>query len=383
MSTTPPSPTLALALDLMARSSVTPADAGCLDAIAAILEPAGFDCERMDAEGVSNLWAVYGASGPMLCLVGHTDVVPPGDESAWMRPPFEPCVAGGELCGRGAADMKAAVAAMVIAAESHARDGNGGRVALLLTSDEEGPATHGARHVVEQLRTRDQIPDWTLVGEPSSDERLGDRIRIGRRGSLTGSLRLRGVQGHVAFPDVARNAIHDGVAFMQELASTVWDEGTEDFPPTSFQWVSVHAGVANNVIPGEFSASFNLRYSPALTAEQIERHVTERLEAVGVDFELAWTRSAEPFGGSSDGNGDGTLADAVSAAVETACGKPPSRDCGGGTSDGRFLAAASSEVVELGHVSKTIHAVDERIPAEDVERLTAIYRDVMRRLLSA
>jgi succinyl-diaminopimelate desuccinylase len=374
----PTDPTLALALALMARRSVTPDDAGCLQAIGAILEPAGFGCERMDADGVSNLWAVHGDDGPTLCLVGHTDVVPPGDESDWSTPPFSPEVSDGQLRGRGAADMKAAVAAMVIAAEAYARGGGAGRIALLLTSDEEGPATHGTRRVVETLVERDAVPRWSLIGEPSSDRRLGDRIRIGRRGSLTGELTLRGVQGHVAFPDAARNAIHDGVAFMQELASTVWDEGSVDFPPTSFQWVGVQAGVANNVIPGLFRASFNLRYSPALTAGQIERHVAERLDAVGIDYDLTWTRSAEPF--RSEGGG---LAEAVSAAVQDECGAAPSRDCGGGTSDGRFLAAAGSEVVELGHVSTTIHAVDEYIPAADVPRLAAIYLGLMQRLLDA
>ena len=373
--------TLALTLDLMARASVTPADAGCLDRIADELDAAGFECERMDAGPVANLWAVRRPTDPerlTLCLAGHTDVVPPGDEAAWTTPPFEPSVVDGELRGRGAADMKAAVAAMVTAAAAYARQGGRGGVALLLTSDEEGPAVDGTRHVVETLVARDAVPRWTLVGEPSSDQRLGDRMRVGRRGSLSCEMTIKGIQGHVAFPEAARNAIHEGIAFMDELARTVWDEGVDGFPPTTLQWVGVHSGVARNVIPGELRASFNLRYSPALSAEQIEAHVAERLAASGLDHELVWRRAAAPF--SSDGT---DLADAVAAAVREHCGINPRRDCGGGTSDGRFLAAAGSEVVELGHVAGTIHAVDERIPAADVPTLAAIYLTVMRRLLDA
>lgn len=366
---------LALTRELMARPSVTPDDAGCLELLAPILEAAGLVCERMDRGGVSNLWAVSPGDGPVLCFAGHTDVVPPGDASAWTSPPFEPTERDGLLYGRGACDMKAAVAAMVAAVEAEAATAAPLRLALLLTSDEEGPAVDGTRHVVGELAGRAAIPDFAVVGEPSSAGLLGDRIRVGRRGSLTGTITLRGTQGHVAYPEKVRNAIHIGVGLLDELASTVWDEGAEGFPPTSFQWVDLRSGVADNVVPGELSATFNLRYSPALTAAEIRAHVEERLLAMDLDADLSWRPGAAPFH-----TEDGPLREVTAEAIRWETSVRTQADCGGGTSDGRFLAEAGAAVVELGHVNRSIHAVDEHVELEDVPKLAAVYATLIRKL---
>jgi len=349
-----------LAIALIRRASVTPDDAGCQELIAARLARAGFTIERLRCGAVDNLWATHGGEGPVLAFLGHTDVVPSGPLDAWSSPPFEPTVRDGRLYGRGAADMKSGVAAMVVALEAfvRARPDHPGRVALLLTSDEEGAAVDGVRRVAATFRERGERIDWCVVGEPSSKARLGDLIRIGRRGSLTGRLRVRGVQGHVAYPDKARNPIHVLAPALAELAATRWDEGNEAFPPTSFQVSNLNAGTgADNVIPGDLHAVFNFRFGTASTSDGLR----ERVEAI--------LRRA------------GALRDATVAAIGALCGIEPELSTGGGTSDGRFIAPLGAEVVELGPINASIHKIDEHIALDELERLPALYRSIAERLL--
>jgi len=370
-----------LACDLIRRRSVTPDDAGCLPLIGERLAHAGFRVEYLRYGEVDNLWASHGDAGPTLAFLGHTDVVPSGPEASWQSPPFEPAVRNGRLYGRGAADMKGSVAAMVVALELFvaAHPAHRGRVGLLLTSDEEGPTNlDGVRRVVEHFRERGERIDWCVVGEPSSKERLGDLIRVGRRGSLSGTLVVRGVQGHVAYPEKALNPIHAFAPALADLAAERWDEGNADFPPTSFQVSNLNAGTgATNVIPGELAALINFRYCTASRAEDLSARSEAILHRHGLDFALDWNLSGEPFLTPPGG----ALRDTVVAVCRDLCGIDPEQSTGGGTSDGRFIAPMGTEVVELGPVNATIHKVDECVDIADLDALPALYRAVCERML--
>ncbi len=368
-----------LACELIARASVTPDDAGCQAVVAARLEAIGFRCERLCLGAVDNLWATRGEAGPTLCLLGHTDVVPTGPSDAWSTPPFVPTLRDGWLHGRGAADMKGSVAAFVCALEDFVtrHPGHRVRLALLLTSDEEGDAIDGVRRVADWLRARGERIDWCLVGEPSSQAALGDVVRIGRRGSLTGTATVRGVQGHVAYPENALNPIHAALPALAELAARRWDETPyPDFPPTSFQIANIEAGTgASNVIPGSARVQFNLRYSPRWSAQVLEAEIADCFARHGADVDIHWHRSGAPFH-----TAEGALRRAVREAVIAATGRTPEENTGGGTSDGRFIAPLGAEVVELGPVNATIHQVDERIAVADLERLPQLYAAIIEQL---
>jgi succinyl-diaminopimelate desuccinylase len=373
--------TLELASDLIERASITPADEGCQALVSARLDPLGFACETLSFGDVTNLWARAGTQeGPLLAFIGHTDVVPTGPEDEWQTPPFRPTVINDHLHGRGAADMKGSVAAFVTACErviGASGPPTKGSLAVLLTSDEEGPAQDGTRRVIEALTERGTAIDYGLVGEPSSESSAGDTIKIGRRGSLTGNLTVHGIQGHVAYPHNARNPVHEAAAALDALARTHWDDGNEAFPPTSFQIANVTAGTgASNVIPATLEVQFNFRYGTAATADELRQRVTDCLEAHDLEYSLDWHHSAEPFATPS-----GALVDATSEAVEAVTGHAPNRSTGGGTSDGRFVAPTGAQIVELGPLNATIHQVDERVGVAELEALTAMYEGVIRRLL--
>ena len=373
------SPTLALAMELIARPSVTPADEGCQTIVSQRLSALGFMCESMNFGEVSNLWARRGENGPLLVFLGHTDVVPPGPESEWTSPPFEPTLRDGFLHGRGAADMKSSVAAFVTAAERflHRHATHSGSVAVLLTSDEEGDAVDGTVKVVEALSQRGDEIDWCLVGEPSSRTRIGDLVRNGRRGSLTGRISVLGRQGHVAYPEQVVNPVHAFSRAFAEMADTVWDHGNADFPPTSFQVSNVTAGTGvENVVPGTLQACFNFRYSTEVTAESLKQRVEGILEKHGVRHRTRWTHGAQPFL-----TGEGTLVKAVRTAVRDIAGYDTELSTAGGTSDGRFVAPTGAEVVELGPVNATIHKINECVKVEDLDLLSQIYERVMEFLL--
>ncbi|MEM8982254.1 MAG: succinyl-diaminopimelate desuccinylase [Pseudomonadota bacterium] len=373
------SPAVELTEALIRRRSITPEDAGCQDLIGERLARAGFELESMRFNETDNLWARRGRSGPVLCFAGHTDVVPPGDDAAWQTDPFDPVHRDGWLYGRGAADMKASLAAMVVAVERFVAqhpDVNGS-LAFLITSDEEGPARDGTKRVIETLNERAEKIDWCVVGEPSSKDRLGDTIRIGRRGSLSGMLTVRGIQGHVAYPQLARNPIHDVAPLLSELAERQWDNGNAAFPPTSFQIVRIHADAgAPNVIPGELAVRFNFRYSTEWHHNDLQREVATMLERHDLDAELNWHLSGEPFL-----TRETTLIDAVETALQRRLNIAPERSTGGGTSDGRFIAPAGVEVVELGPVNATIHKVNERVAIADVDALADVYEQTIAELL--
>ncbi len=371
---------LGLARELIQRPSVTPEDAGCQRLIAERLAAAGFTPEWLPAGEVTNLWARRGDERPLLCFLGHTDVVPSGPESAWQHPPFQPIVEDGYLYGRGAADMKGSLAAFVVAAERLAAEHprHRGSVAVLLTSDEEGPAEDGTRHVVETLGERGTEVDYCLVGEPSSEARLGDAFKVGRRGSLTGHLTIYGEQGHVAYPQRAENPIHRFAPALQELVATEWDRGDADFPPTSLQVANISGGTgADNVIPGALEVVLNLRYSPAVTAEALQARITALLERHGLRYSLVWRHAGAPFA-----TRGGALVDAVEQAVAARTGRTPRRSTAGGTSDGRFMGATGAQIVELGPLNDTIHKANERVAVADLEALAEIYYDTLRRLLA-
>ena len=375
------SDTLELARELIRRASVTPEDAGCQDLLAQRLERLGFRIEPMPFGEVKNLWARKGESGPLFCFAGHTDVVPPGPLEAWDSPPFEPEIREGRLFGRGAADMKSSLAAMLTATERFlARHPDpAGSLAWLITSDEEGVAVDGTVKVVERLEARGEKIDWCLVGEPSSGEQLGDTIKNGRRGSLNGRLVVQGIQGHVAYPHLARNPVHQALPALAELAATEWDRGNDFFPPTSFQISNLHAGTgATNVIPGELEVVFNFRYSTENTAQTLERRTEEILRAHGLEYELEWSLSGEPFLTS-----EGELVEAAVAAVREVTGLEPELSTSGGTSDGRFIAPTGAQVIELGPRNATIHKVNEEVGVEELERLSRIYEALLERLLTA
>ena len=371
---------LELTRELIRRASVTPEDAGCQALLVARLADVGFTIEHLRYGDVDNLWATHGASGPVLVFLGHTDVVPSGPPEQWSSPPFEPTIRDGHLFGRGAADMKSGVAAMTLALEEFVQrhPDHEGTVALLLTSDEEGPSIDGVRRVAEEFRRRGQRIDWCLVGEPSSQATLGDLIRVGRRGSLHGQLTVRGVQGHVAYPEKSLNPIHAAAAALAELAAMRWDEGNAEFPPTSFQISNIHAGTgANNIIPGQLDVTFNFRYSTASTADGLRERVEACLTRHLLDFSIDWNLSGEAFL-----TQPGPLRDAVTAAIEASCGIVPIASTGGGTSDGRFIAPLGAEVVELGPINASIHKIDECVSLQDLERLPGLYLGVAQRLLA-
>jgi succinyl-diaminopimelate desuccinylase len=373
---------LDLTCDLIRRCSVTPDDAGCQVLIAERLQRAGFRVERLRYGAVDNLWATHGGGASTLMLLGHTDVVPSGPEDAWTSPPFEPVVRDGRLYGRGAADMKSGVAAMIVALErfvaAHPR--HRGRVGLLLTGDEEGPTNlDGVRRVAQHFRERGERIDWCVVGEPSSRTRLGDIIRVGRRGSLTGNLMVRGVQGHAAYVDSANNPIHRLAPALAELVAEKWDEGNEDFPPTSLQVSNIAAGVGSaNVIPGVLTAIFNFRYCTASSAASLRERSEAILRRHGVDYTLDWNLSGEPFLSPAGGK----LRETVLAVCRDLCGIEPEQSTGGGTSDGRFIAPLGAEVVELGPVNATIHKIDECVDLADLDRLPDLYAAICTRLLA-
>jgi succinyl-diaminopimelate desuccinylase len=373
------SETLDLTCDFIRCRSITPEDAGCMELISARLEPAGFATERLDFGDTQNLFMRHGTTGPLLVFLGHTDVVPTGPESDWSHPPFEPTIMDGLLYGRGAADMKSGVAAMVTALARFAEKypDHRGSAAILMTSDEEGAATNGVVKVVETFQSRGEQIDWCVIGEPSSFDRLGDVIRVGRRGSLCGVLTVHGVQGHVAYPDKADNPIHRFAPALAELSAEVWDQGNEFFPPTSFQVSNIHSGTgAENVIPGRMEVSFNFRYSTALTETDIKQRVEGILNKHGVRYDIAWRLSGAPFLTSGT-----ELIDAIQAALVKVVGQPARPDTGGGTSDGRFIAPTGAQVVELGPLNGSIHKIDEHTPVVDIDVLSEVYEEILVNLL--
>jgi succinyl-diaminopimelate desuccinylase len=374
-------PVLALASALVRRASITPEDAGCQALLRERLEACGFRVESLRVGTVDNLWARRGDAAPLFVFAGHTDVVPTGEASSWRYPPFDATVADGMLHGRGAADMKGSLAAMVVATERVLAEGTPlqGSIGFLITSDEEGPAVDGTRAVMRELGRRGVRIDQCLVGEPSSSRILGDVVRVGRRGSLNGTLTVKGIQGHVAYPDAARNPVHDLLAPLAALAARHWDAGNAYFPATSFQVSNIHAGTgATNVIPGHCTVQFNFRFSTEQTADALQAAVAAELETAGLDFEIDWQLSGEPF--LTEG---GALVEAVKDSIRDLSGLEPTLSTGGGTSDGRFIAPQGAEVVELGPVNATIHKIDECVAIADLHRLTDAYAQILRRLLGA
>src|SRR5688572_3203735 len=358
--------------ELIARRSVTPDDAGCQELIAQRLELAGFACERLRFGDVDNLWAAHGDGGPTLVLLGHTDVVPPGPREAWNSDPFVPEFRDGLLYGRGTADMKGSVAAFVVALERFvaAHPDHPGRVALLVTSDEEGDAIDGVRKVADAFRERGERIDWCITGEPSSMARLGDLLRVGRRGTLSATLTVRGIQGHVAYPEKARNPIHQAMPALAELSARHWDEGYETFPPTSLQISNIHAGTgANNVIPGELQVLFNLRYNPTWNAAQLEQQCEEVLRRHGLVYAIHWHRGGEPFY-----TPEGPLRAAAREVLGAFAGAPPEESTGGGTSDARFIAPLGAQCIDIGPVNASIHKVDEHVSVADLQSLPGLYQ---------
>ena len=372
-------PSIDLLCDLIRRPSVTPDDAGCQDLMRQRLEAIGFTCETLQFNDVTNLWARRGTREPVLCLAGHTDVVPPGNLAEWDSDPFEPTFRDDLLYARGSADMKSGLAAMVVAVEDfiEAHPDHAGSIAFLITSDEEGRARDGTLRVMETLAERREQIDWCVLGEPSSERELGDIVRIGRRGSLSGMLRVNGVQGHVAYPQLADNPIRRFAPVLAELHDIHWDDGNDYFPPTSFQVVDVRAGVgAPNVTPGELTARFNFRYSTEWTHESLQQKVHAVFDAHDIDYDLDWHLSGKPFLTTP-----GRLVDVVQQAVTETVGKAPTLSTGGGTSDGRFISPAGVDVVELGPVNASIHKVNEHVRVDDVITLTTLYRRILELLL--
>ena len=372
------SPTLALTKALISRASVTPQDKGCQELMIERLNAIGFDVEHLRFGDVDNFWAVRGDSGPILCFAGHTDVVPTGPESQWSYPPFNPTAIDGQLYGRGAADMKGSLAAMVVAVEQFVADhpNHDGRIAFLITSDEEGIAANGTVKVVNWLQEQNIIPEFCLVGEPSSTARCGDVIKNGRRGSLGCTMTVKGKQGHVAYPQFARNPIHSAMPAIAALSSEVWDHGNQFFPATSFQVSNINSGTgATNVIPGELTAVFNFRFSTEVT-DQILRQRTEAiLDAHGLDYTLDWKLSGQAFL-----TQEGRLVDAAVASILDVTGIETELSTAGGTSDGRFIAPMGTQVVELGPVNGSIHQVDENVNIADLDILTNIYQTLLAKL---
>lgn len=375
------SPTLQLAFDLISRHSVTPEDAGCQELMIERLEAIGFKIERLRFGNVDNFWARRGTEAPVLAFAGHTDVVPTGPEANWKHAPFEPMIDDkGMLYGRGAADMKGSLASMVVACEEFVANhpDHKGSIAFLITSDEEGPAVNGTVKVVEHLEARGEKMTWCIVGEPSSTHHTGDIIKNGRRGSLGAKLLVKGIQGHVAYPHLARNPIHQVAPALAELSTEHWDEGNEYFPATSFQISNINGGTgATNVIPGDVEVVFNLRFSTELTADQIKRRAEAILDKHELEYDLQWTLNGLPFL-----TPEGDLVDACRGAILEATNITTELSTSGGTSDGRFIAPTGTQVVELGPCNATIHKVNEHILADDLNKLTGIYQGILRRLLA-
>ena len=372
-------PTLELCCELIRRPSVTPEDAGCQALMMARLQAIGFTCTPLPFGDVSNFWAERGTGGPLLVFAGHTDVVPPGPVSQWKTPPFEPVLRDGFLFGRGAADMKASLAAMVMACEKFvaAHPDHPGRIGFLITSDEEGPAVDGTVRVMDFLRQQGIVIDWCLVGEPSSSAELGDVIKNGRRGSLNATLTISGTQGHIAYPQLADNPIHHALPALHALASEHWDDGNAFFPPTSLQLSNIRAGTgATNMIPGDLEAVFNFRFSTEVTDTGLRERTEAILQAHGLDYSIDWSLSGQPF--LTPG---GDLVDASVASIRDVLGVEARLSTAGGTSDGRFIAPSGSQVVELGPVNATIHKVNEAVLIEDLPRLAAVYGGIIERLL--
>jgi succinyl-diaminopimelate desuccinylase len=376
----PSEPAIQLLCELIRLRSITPDDAGCQAILAARLAALGFTIESMRFGEVENLWARRGDAAPVLCFAGHTDVVPPGADDKWDSDPFEPVIRDGMLYGRGSADMKSGLAAMLVALERFVQvcPDHRGSLAVLITSDEEGRARDGTLKVMEKLTSRDEHIDWCVLGEPSSQDTLGDHVRIGRRGSLSGMLTVRGIQGHVAYPQLADNPIRRFAPILDELHTIEWDCGNDYFPPTSFQVVDIRAGIGSpNVTPEELTARFNFRYSTEWDHEQLQTRVHELFDGHGIDYSLTWHLSGKPFLTKS-----GKLIDAVSKAVAENTGAAPELSTGGGTSDGRFIALAGTDVVELGPVNASIHKVNEHVRVDDVIALTSMYQRIMELLLA-
>jgi succinyl-diaminopimelate desuccinylase len=379
-------PVLELAEELIRRESVTPNDAGCLTVIGTRLERLGFQLERIDRQGVSNLWATFGQQGPMLCFAGHTDVVPTGDLKEWSSDPFIPTVTqDGYLRGRGAADMKSSLAAMVVACEEflEQRPNPAGRISFLLTSDEEGPATDGTVAVVEELAKRQATAgepaiDYCIVGEPSSKDALGDVVRVGRRGSLNAFITVHGIQGHVAYPELVDNPIHRASRLIADLIATDWDgEPNDYFPPTSFQVSNINAGTgATNVVPGTAAFRCNWRFSTSTTAARIEAMVEQLIDTLGMEASIEWNLSGEPFLTTH-----GTLTSATAKVIKAQTGIETDLSTGGGTSDGRFIAKLGCELIELGPINRSIHKIDEEIKIDDLPRLKDLYKGLMTELI--
>lgn len=373
-------PTLALAEQLVACRSVTPDDAGCMTIIGERLQRIGFTCEFINRNGVTNLWARRGTANPVFCFAGHTDVVPTGPVESWQSAPFEPTLRDGFLFGRGAADMKGSLAAFVTATEDFvARNpGHSGSIAFLLTSDEEGDAIDGTVAITEALAARGETIDYCIVGEPTAVSRLGDTIKNGRRGSLTGKLTVKGIQGHIAYPHLAKNPIHLAAPAIAELAATVWDQGNEYFPPTTWQISNIHGGTgASNVIPGHVDIQFNFRFSTASTPESLKEAVDEILTRHGLDYTIAWTLGAKPFL-----TGKGELVDASLKAIREVAGIEAELSTTGGTSDGRFISDICPQVIEIGPVNATIHKIDECVDIAALQQLSTIYRRILDQLLT-
>ncbi|MGH1538074.1 MAG: succinyl-diaminopimelate desuccinylase [Gammaproteobacteria bacterium] len=373
------STTLELAKQLISQASVTPEDAGCQSILADYLIPDGFKAEIMQFEDVTNLWLRRGNASPLVVFAGHTDVVPTGPEQDWDSPPFTPTIRNGKLYGRGAADMKSSIAAMTVACKSFvaSNPNHNGSIAFLITSDEEGPAINGTVKVIEALQQRNEAIDMCIVGEPSSSKTLGDVIKNGRRGSLSASLVIHGVQGHVAYPHLARNPVHEFAPTLSELTSLEWDSGNEFFPPTTFQISNINAGTgANNVIPGSMKIDFNLRFSTEITADEIKTKIVEVLDRHNLDYQLDWHLSGNPFFCEP-----GKLTQACEQAIQETVNVKAELSTGGGTSDGRFIAPTGAQVIELGPVNESIHKVNECVAVDALDQLTEIYQKVLEKLL--
>lgn len=373
-------PTLGLTEQLISRRSVTPEDGGCMPLMAERLSAIGFSCEYINRNGVTNLWARRGTRAPLLCFAGHTDVVPTGPLDQWSSDPFVPTYREGILYGRGAADMKGSLAAFVTATEAFvsAVPDHGGSIAFLLTSDEEGDATDGTVAVTETLEARGEAIDFCVVGEPTAVKSLGDMVKNGRRGSLSGKLTVKGIQGHIAYPHLAKNPIHAAAPAISELASTIWDKGNAHFPPTTWQISNIKGGTgATNVIPGTVEILFNFRFSTASTPEDLQQRLEDVLKKHGVDCDIAWTLGARPFL-----TEEGALVDAARAAIRDELGIETELSTTGGTSDGRFIARICPQVIEIGPVNATIHKIDECVEAAALPRLSGIYRRILERLLT-
>ncbi|MCL6417396.1 succinyl-diaminopimelate desuccinylase [Aestuariirhabdus sp. Z084] len=373
------SPTLQFAMDLIRRPSVTPEDADCQEMMISRLEPLGFHVERLQFGDVKNVWLRRGSEGPVFAFAGHTDVVPTGSLEQWHTNPFQPEIHDGMLFGRGAADMKGSLAAFTTACERFVQlnPDHSGSIALLITADEEGPAIDGTVKVVEHLQQRGEKIDWCLVGEPSSTSTLGDVVKNGRRGSLGADLWVKGIQGHVAYPHLARNPIHQALPFLDELATTEWDQGNDFFPPTSFQVSNIQSGTgATNVIPGEVHVMFNFRFSTETTADKLKQHVEAMLSRHGLDYEIKWRLFGEPFLTS-----EGKLIEATVEAIREETGIETQLSTSGGTSDGRYIAPTGTQVIELGPCNATIHKVNESVKASDLDQLSHVYQNILQRLL--